>query len=68
MEELSSDEMSFAVVQVFCFQVDVMERRSLGERKESAESSRVLAGSRYAQMCGVGCLRGPVRPRANVPT
>ena len=33
IEELSSDEMSFAIVRVFCFKVAIMERRSLGERK-----------------------------------
>lgn len=54
MEELSSDEMSFAVVWVFCFKVDIMERRSLGERKVSSESSRMLSGSRYASVCDTG--------------
>ena len=29
MEELSSDEMSFATVPVFCFKVGIMERRSV---------------------------------------
>ena len=67
-EELSSDEMSFATVPVFCFKVGIMERRSLGERKASSESSRMLAGSRYAQSCDTGCLRGLVRPRASVLT